>query len=141
LSQIERSIVLPFTREQLFSLVSDIPRYPEFVPYCLDAKILNENQGVVEGSLRAGYKGLGYNFATQNTNQAPEQIKMKLLSGPFQRLEGDWFFDETAHGTQIRLKLTIVFKNPILGMMFKHKIDELTDLVMKAFIDRARVLY
>lgn len=141
MSQIERSILLPYTREQLYSMVSDFSRYPEFVPYCVEAKTLKEEQGVVEGTLRVGYKGLGYNFATKNTNYAPEQIRMELLSGPFERLEGTWHFESQPTGCRVRLQLTIVFKNALLGMMFKHKIDESTDMMMDAFIARARELY
>jgi ribosome-associated toxin RatA of RatAB toxin-antitoxin module len=141
LSQIERTIALPYTREQLYNLVSDVPSYPQFVPYCVDAKVLSDNQGVVDGSLRVGYKGLGYTFATRNINHPHEHIHMALLSGPFQRLEGDWYFDHTAGGCQVRLRLTIIFKNPLLSMMFKGKIDELTDMMVTAFVQRARDMY
>lgn len=125
----------------MFKLVSDIPAYPQFLPYCVEAKVVSENQGVVDGSLRVGYKGLGYTFATRNINHPSDHIHMALLSGPFQRLEGDWHFDIAAGGCQVRLRLTIVFKNPLLGMMFKHKIDELTDMMVTAFVQRARDLY
>lgn len=141
MSQIERSVHLPYTREQLFNLVSDIPSYPQFVPYCVQAQILTDNQGVIEGSLRVGYKGLGYTFATQNINHPSDHIHMALLSGPFERLEGDWHFDMAAGGCQVRLCLTIIFKNPLLGMMFKHKIDELTDMMVAAFMQRAQEVY
>lgn len=141
MSQIERSIRLPYTTEQLYSLVSDINAYPAFLPYCLDAKILSEDQGRVEGTLRVGYKGLGYTFATRNTNHPPGHIHMQLLSGPFQRLEGDWTFQPTDSGTHVKLRLIIVFKNALLGMMFKHKIDELTDVMVAAFVARAKEIY
>jgi ribosome-associated toxin RatA of RatAB toxin-antitoxin module len=141
LSQIERSVLLPYTVEQLFALVSDIPSYPAFLPYCLEAKVLSQQASIIQGLIRVGYKGLGYNFTTQNTEEPPQHIHMKLLSGPFHRLEGDWIFEQTPNGTWVRLKLTIVFKNPVLGLMFKHKIDELTDTVVAAFIKRAREIY
>jgi ribosome-associated toxin RatA of RatAB toxin-antitoxin module len=134
-------MVLPYACEQVYRLVSEIAHYPQFLPYCLDAKILEENQGVLKGTLRVGYKGLGYNFATQNRNQPPGHIQMELLSGPFQKLEGHWHFDPRPEGCQVRLELTLEFKHPLLGRLFRHKIEEVTDLMVQAFIDRAKELY
>ncbi len=139
---VERSIQLPYTREQLFALVSDIGQYPRFLPYCQDAKILRQQGNTVHGTLRVGYKGLGYNFATQNTNQAPGQIRMQLLSGPFQKLEGDWLFQAIPQGgTRVHLRLDIILKPAVLGILFKSKIDEMTDLMVSAFVQRAKDLY
>jgi len=139
---VERSIHMPYTREQLFSLVSDIRQYPQFLPYCQEAKILSQQENTVKGSLRIGYKGLGYNFATKNTNQAPGHIRMQLLSGPFQRLEGDWLFEALPQGgSRVHLRLDIVLKPALLGILFKSKIDEMTDLMVAAFMQRAKDLY
>jgi ribosome-associated toxin RatA of RatAB toxin-antitoxin module len=139
---VERSIQLPYTREQLFSLVSDIGQYPRFLPYCQDAKILSRQGSTVQGTLRIGYKGLGYSFATKNIEQAPGQIRMQLLSGPFQRLEGDWLFEALPQGgTRVHLRLDIVLKPAVLGILFKSKIDDMTDLMVASFVQRAKDLY
>lgn len=141
MSLIERSIHMPYTCEQVFDLVSDITAYPQFVPYCLDTKITAAHNRVLEGTLRVGYKGLGYTFVTRNTNRPPEHIRMELLSGPFRRLEGEWLFKPDSQGCKVDLRLTIVFKNPLLAVMFKKKIDEVTDMMVSAFVQRARELY
>jgi ribosome-associated toxin RatA of RatAB toxin-antitoxin module len=139
---IERSVQLPYSQEQLFNLVNDIEQYPQFLPYCQEAKILRQNPGAITGKLRVGYKGLSYGLETQNTHTIPHQISMQLISGPFQKLEGKWDFHSLTDKTcQVKLQLNIVFKQALLGVLFKRKIDEITDLMVAAFIQRAKDLY
>lgn len=139
---IKRSIQSPYTQEQLFKLVTDISEYPRFLPYCQGAIVLGRQGNRVKGTLHIGYKGLSYPFATQNLETPPSHIRMQLLSGPLQKLEGDWVFDSLpTGGCQVRLQVELLLKPAVLGILFKSKIDEITDLMVDAFVKRAKDLY
>lgn len=126
----------------MFALVADIDHYSTFLPYCTDSYVLREEGDKVEGSLRVGYKGMGYTFTSHNHNQPPERIHMALSKGPFERLEGDWCFTPTTPtGTRVEIELTVEFKHRLMGLALNHKLDEITDKVVDAFIERAKVIY
>lgn len=139
---ISRTVYLPYTPEQLFQLVADIDHYADFLPHCTASHILSEHNDHVTASLRVGYKNIGYTFTSHNHNQAPNAIHMSLSQGPFSRLEGEWRFTPHAPtGVRVELQVTVEFKHGLLGLAFNRKLDEVTDLMVNAFIQRAQALY
>lgn len=142
LPHISRTVFLPYTPAQLFELVADIDHYADFLPYCTASYILSEQGEKVEASLRVGYKNMGYTFTSHNHNQPPDTIHMTLSQGPFSQLEGEWRFTPHAPtGVRVDLHLTIVFKHGLIGLALNRKLDEVTDLMVNAFSERARVIY
>lgn len=139
--QLERTLNLPYTPEQLYKLVDDIEQYPQFLPYCTEAKVLKREGETVEGSVRVGYKNIGYTFCTRNHHVPFERIHMSLAEGPLKELEGEWMFSGTEHGCQVQLRLRISFKNKLMDIAFQKKMHDVTDKMVNAFVDRAKAVY
>ena len=101
---IERSALLPHSAEQIFDLVADIERYPEFLEGCVGAHILERTEHSVTATLRLSKGGISHGFTTQNTLKRPECMELKLIEGPFEAFSGHWVFRPLGEGAW-RLRL------------------------------------
>lgn len=140
--QIERTTLVPYSCQQMFDLVNDIPSYPEFVPGCVDANILNQKDGQIDAELVISKAGIQQRFATRNHLTAPHRIDMGLLKGPFKSLSGGWTFetmDENA--CKISFKLDFEFSSRMLQFAFGKVFNEITRRQVDAFAQRAKVVY
>jgi coenzyme Q-binding protein COQ10 len=139
---------LPYAPEQLFRLVGDVARYPEFVPWITSMRTWNERtlaEGIdaVDAEAGVGFAFLREKFATRVRRDAhTHQIDVSLLSGPFRKLDNRWRFLDGGHGTT-RIDFTIDFQfksrllEGVLNANFAHAVDRL----MGCFETRARTLY
>ena len=89
---IERSALLAHPVEQVFDLVADIERYPEFLKGCVGADILKREAMQVTATLRLSRAGISHGFTTHNTMQRPHRIDLALVDGPFTHFAGHWSF-------------------------------------------------
>jgi len=139
---VQRSARVPYTAEQMFDLVNDVERYPEFLHWCKGAKV-NARQGdTLEATLEIGVLGFQQSFRTRNTVQRPERIGIDLVSGPFRRLRGEWrFAPASGGGTDISLSLLFEVTVSPFGVVFTKVFEELVRSQMTAFIDHAADVY
>ncbi len=89
---IERSALLAHPIEQVFDLVADIERYPEFLKGCVGADILERGENSVTATLRLSRAGISHGFTTHNTMERPHRIDLALVDGPFKHFAGHWTF-------------------------------------------------
>ncbi len=128
--------------EQMFDLVNNINAYPEFVPDCADAKVLEQNEEFITASLKIAKGGLSKWFTTKNTLLPENKIQMQLVEGPFKRLSGGWSFvplDKNA--CKVILTLEFEFKNRLIQMAFGKVFNEVANNMVAAFINRAKTVY
>lgn len=126
----------------MFDLVADIESYPEFLPGCSDAKILEDRGDEVIAQLKLSQGPLKLNFTTRNVLTRPRRISLELVDGPFTALSGDWLFEPlSAAGTKLTLALTFAFasrmKDVAMGLVFEQTCNMLVD----AFVKRADRVY
>lgn len=139
--QVNRSLRLPYTSAQIYALVVDIEKYPEFLPYC-EAVALHWARGnQLEATVSVSYKALKYSFTTQNTNISTRKITMELQKGPLKSLVGAWKFEDVEEGCEVMLQLNVEFQNKLLDMMLRPKTNEYADVFIDAFVARAKKLY
>jgi ribosome-associated toxin RatA of RatAB toxin-antitoxin module len=139
---VEKSVLVPYAAARMHALVSDVERYPEFLPWCGGAHVEAREEGVVRASVLIDYHGIKQSFKTENRSTPPELIEIRLVSGPFRQLDGLWRFTElAADASKIEFRLHYEFSNRLLeklvGPVFKHIANTLLD----AFLRRARQLY
>lgn len=140
--QIERSALVFFSAQQMFDLVNDVSRYPEFLPGCKAARILRQSEAEMEAELELGKAGLGKSFTTLNELQAPHRIGMTLVNGPFKKLQGGWTFTELqSNACKVELKLEFEFSSRLVELAFGKIFKELTAAMVNAFTERARQIY
>ena len=135
---IQKSEVLPYTPEQVYSLVADVERYPEFLPWCKGARIKDSNQGVI-AKLTVGYGPLSTSFTTRTRNEPGKEIRIALVEGPFERLEGAWHFrSQNEEKTRISLDLRFRFADHGLGALFNSVFEKAMEKILDAFKDPLR---
>jgi ribosome-associated toxin RatA of RatAB toxin-antitoxin module len=142
LPTVKRSARAPYTAEQMFDLVNDIEAYPKFLHWCRGARIDVAQGNTLEATLDIGALGFQQSFRTRNTLSRPDRIGIDLVSGPFQRLRGEWrFLPAVSAGTDVSLTLTFEVTMSPFGLVFAKVFEELAGAQMRAFIDRAKVVY
>ena len=140
--QIERSALVFYSARQMFELVNDVPRYPEFLPGCAKAQILQQSADQMLAKLQVKKAGISQEFTTRNTLVTNSQIQMQLESGPFKALSGGWTFVPLSdEACKMVLSLDFEFSNKIVEFAFGKIFNELTAAMVGAFTQRAKQVY
>lgn len=138
---------LPYTPEQLFDLVGDVARYPEFVPWVTSMRVYNEriepeNVRALDAEAAVGFSFLRERFATRvRRDPAAHVIDVSLLSGPFRKLENRWRFTEVDGGARIDFVIDFEFKVRLLDAFLRANFDKAVNRLITCFEGRARSLY
>lgn len=140
--QVRRSALLPYSATQVFDLVRDIERYPEFLPWCSAAQIVSDQAEEVIAELTIMKGRISERFTTRNVLAYPDSIELELVHGPFKRLAGIWRFTALAAlGSKVELELDFEMSRSLiqktLGIIFAHAAGTMVD----AFCARARAVY
>ena len=142
LPTVKRSARVPYTAPQMFDLVNDVEKYPQFLHWCTGARIDSRQGNVMEATLDIGVLGFHRAFRTRNTLSRPERIQIELVSGPFRRLKGEWRFKQLVQaGTEVELMLAFEVTLSPFGSIFSKVFEELAGAQMTAFVQRAQKLY
>jgi ribosome-associated toxin RatA of RatAB toxin-antitoxin module len=142
LPTVQRRAHVPYSAEQMFDLVNDVERYPQFLHWCHAARVDVRHGNTLEATLDIGVLGFRQSFRTRNTLQRPERIGIELVSGPFRRLRGEWRFAPAgSSGTDVSLSLRFEVTMSPFGTLFAKVFEELAGAQMSAFTARAAKLY
>lgn len=140
--QIERSALVFYSARQMFELVNDVPRYPEFLPGCVKADILQQSDTQMLARLEVKKAGISQQFTTRNTLLKNSQIQMQLESGPFKSLSGGWtFLPLSEEACKVVLSLEFEFSSKLIEFAFGKIFTELTAAMVGAFTQRAKQVY
>jgi ribosome-associated toxin RatA of RatAB toxin-antitoxin module len=126
----------------MFALVDGIEAYPEFLPWCKSTRILSRSEDEVRATIELSKGGVEKAFTTCNRNQKNKMIEMRLIEGPFKRLEGFWRFDALGDdGCKVSLDLEFEFASRILGMVVGPVFSQIANSLVDAFQQRAVDVY
>lgn len=126
----------------MFRLVADIGEYPDFLPWCSDARELRRDGDTVDASIELHKGTIRKSFTTHNIRREGESITIHLLDGPFRQLEGVWkFADLGTQGSKVTLDMEFEFDSRLLDMMFGAFFEETCNSLVDAFIRRAQSVY
>ncbi|MCO7247959.1 MULTISPECIES: type II toxin-antitoxin system RatA family toxin [Halomonadaceae] len=135
---VNRSALVRHTPKQMFDLVNDFERYPEFLPGCRRARLLEHDDDHLIGEMTLGRAGVEQSVTTRNDLFSPERIEMSLVSGPFKRLKGRWQFIPMGDGAcKVSLDMEFEFANRLLGMAFGRLFQQIAGQLVDAFTRRA----
>ena len=139
---IHRSALVPHSPEQMFALVDDIERYPEFLPWCRSAREISRDEDEVVASLDLAKGSVHKTFTTRNRLQPGKMIEMRLVDGPFRHLEGFWRFDRLqGDACRISLDLEFEFSSKLVGLAIAPVFNPVANSLVDAFVQRANRLY
>jgi ribosome-associated toxin RatA of RatAB toxin-antitoxin module len=140
--EIRRSALVTFTPEQMFDLVIDVERYPEFLPWVAAAQLHERSEHDLVASMEMQRAGVHERFATRNEFVRPDYMTLRLLQGPFRTLDGRWSFTPiAASGTRVELEMRFEFANPVVSLLFGKAFEQSCNTLIDAFIARARSLH
>ena len=142
MQNINKEKIVPYSAVNMYSLVADIEKYPDFVPYCTNSEILTSSDNLVEASIEVSYLGMSQLLTTKNTITPNAKMTMTLVKGPVESLIGCWsFVDVNGTSSKVSLELAFDMGNKTLGMLSVGLVDKAASQIMSAFITRAEQLY
>ena len=134
--------VLPYTPEQLFALVADVERYPEFLPWCVGARIRERRPDLIVADLVIGFRMFRERFTSRVSLDSPRRIDVAYTEGPFRYLNNHWIFEATpGGGCRIDFFVDFEFKSRILQHLIEVLFHEAVRRMVAAFEHRAQQLY
>jgi ribosome-associated toxin RatA of RatAB toxin-antitoxin module len=138
---VHRSVILERSCEQMFVLVDEVERYPEFLPWCSGTELIERTGEVTRGRIDIAYAGLQTSIETFNRKQAPHHMALELVEGPFSAFSGEWRFVPLGDsGCRVALSVDYAFESVVLervmGPVFGHVIGTLVE----RFVARAQDL-
>ncbi len=135
--------ILPHRPEQLFDLVADVGRYPEFLPWCVAARVMSQSETDLRAELAIGFKGIRERFVSRVALDRPNlRIDVAYEKGPFKYLNNHWQFQPHGDGQcQLDFHVDFEFRSRILEMLMGKLFDEAVRRMVRAFEQRADALY
>jgi ribosome-associated toxin RatA of RatAB toxin-antitoxin module len=139
---VERSALVVYTPAQMFALVNDVARYPDFLPWCIGVKVEEVSATERIAALKIARGVLQTEFTTRNTLLPDAQIHMQLMHGPFRDLTGLWRFEAIgARGSRVEFRVQFEFKNRLTAAAFDAVFETLCGSIVDAFAQRAQRVY
>lgn len=136
----ERRLVA-YSPAQMFDLVADVGRYPEFLPWCLRADITFTSQERIDAKLTIGWKMLRESFASRIRLCRPGEIIVEYAQGPFRYLHSEWNFTENARGCSVDFSVDFEFRSPLLRAAMDPLFMPAVHKMIRAFEARAESIY
>lgn len=142
MSTIVRSALVGYSALQMYALVEKIEAYPEFLPWCQSARVLERGDTKTIAALAVGLKGLKQSFTTENVNTHGQSIDMRLVEGPFKSFRAAWKFQRLSEAAaRIEFSMKHEFSSRLLAKALDPLFDHIADTMVDAFIRRAEVVY
>lgn len=138
---------MPYSAQQMYDLVSDVARYPEFLPWCAAARIRSRMPDgaseVMLADLVISFKVFRERFGSRVVlHPVPKTIDTEYLDGPFKYMKSTWAFEDLAEGgCRVAFFVDFEFKNAILQGIIGLVFNEAMQRIVRAFEERAEALY
>lgn len=139
---VEKSVLVPFSAEQMFVLVDNVAEYPLFLPWCGGASVVVVGESTIHATVHINYLQIKQSFTTENVRQPPNNITMTLQDGPFRSLDGNWRFTALSPtACKIEFKLHYEFSNKLLEKLLGPVFHFVANSFVDAFTHRAEKVY
>jgi ribosome-associated toxin RatA of RatAB toxin-antitoxin module len=142
---VHKSVLIWYSAQEMFALVTDVASYPQFLPWCDRATVLVQDEHGMTAEIGIAFGGIHQTFTTRNEHVPGRQVRMKLVEGPFSRLDGEWKFVELGGSEQrackVELELHYGFDNAALSALVGPVFDKIAGSLVDAFVKRAEQVY
>jgi ribosome-associated toxin RatA of RatAB toxin-antitoxin module len=149
MKHVKKSVLLWYSPAEMYRLVTDVPAYPTFLPWCEKAEVLETHEDGVTARVHLGYAGVRHAFTTRNTHRPDAELLMSLVDGPFSLLEGSWQFlplktaagEDQAAACKIEFDLRYAFSSRPLELVLSPVFDRVANTFVDSFVSRAEQVY
>ena len=146
---IHRSALVLHTAREMYDLVEDVERYPEFLSWCVASDVTSRTEEEQLASLTVSFAGFERSFTTRNRLEPGRAVFLSLVDGPFERLSGQWQFiplgttgsEQGEAGCKVCLDLGFSVQSGLLGAAFARGFAFMADQMVGDFVSRARDVY
>ncbi len=140
---VTKSVLIWYSPEEMYALVTDVERYPQFLPWCDKARVVNSDDSGMTAEIGIAFSGVRHTWTTRNEHVPGRQVSIKLVNGPFSRLDGEWNFKPLGDERACRVELTLHygFDNATLSKMVGPVFDKIAGNMVEAFVKRAGQVY
>jgi len=145
MKNVNKSVLIWYSPEEMYALVTDVARYPEFLPWCDHGKVVEQDDSGMVAEMGITFSGIRQVFTTRNEHVPGRVVHMRLLKGPFSRLDGGWQFVPLGDGSQracrVEFKMDYGFDNRALAAVVGPVFDKIAASLVDAFVKRAEQVY
>jgi len=142
MADVNKTVLIGQSADRMYSLVTDVARYPEFLPWCGGVDIYEQTETILDAKIKIHFKGIEQFFHTRNTNQRPNSIDMQFVDGPFKKFTGQWrFISLREDACKIEFHLHWEFKSAILDKIIGPVFSYIASTFVDCFVKRAEQLY
>ena len=139
---VERSVLVLHSASQMFDLVADVEKYPQFMPWCGGATVSAHDAHGMQASITISFAGIKQTFTTRNKHQYPSCIELELVDGPFSALTGKWeFISLSQDACKVLFTLNYQFSNRTLETLVGPIFNRIATSFIDSFTQRAQVCY
>ena len=131
-----------YSTKEMFDLVNDVEAYSQFLPNCSDSKIVSQQHNNMTASIEISKAGIKKWFTTENIFIDEQTVALRLVDGPFKKLQGKWQFlplDDKA--CKVQLHLEFEFASKLIELAFGKVFNEVAKNMVNAFTQRAKTVY
>jgi len=140
--EIRKTVLVTHSARQMFDLIEAAERYPEFLPWCAAATIVERDESVVSADITFDYHGVRFHFRTRNPKRTPEWMAIHLEHGPFHDFEGEWQLLQLGDaGCRVQFMLRYEFKRSITSRLAGPVFERIANTMVDAFVQRADQVY
>ena len=142
MKKISRSALQPYSAQQMFELVNDVARYPDFLPWCSKGEVLEHDGNEMVAAVHISKGPVQQAFTTRNRIVPYEQIDMTLVDGPFKHLQGQWRFTPLAdNACKVEFDIEYEVAGGLFGKLLAPVFEQIATTLVEAFCQRARSEY
>lgn len=139
---VEKSVLIAHSAAQMFALVDRVEDYPQFLPWCNRTELKFRDEHKTAATLFINYLSVKSHFTTENDKEIPLWMSIRLVDGPFRRLEGLWRFKPLAqHACKIEFQLSYEFSSKIFEKVIGPVFSQIANTFVDAFVKRADQVY
>jgi len=142
---VHRSVLIWYSADEMFALVTDVGQYPKFLPWCDHARVLEQDERGMKAEVGLSFGGVRQSFITRNEHVPGRKVSMKLVDGPFSNLDGRWTFTPVGAAGQrackVELDMNYGFKSGALAAVVGPVFDRIAGSLVDAFVKRAEQVY
>ena len=149
MKHVKKSVLLWYSPREMYDLVTGIEAYPEFLPWCARAEVIEAHEDGMTARLHLAYAGVRHAFTTRNRHAAERSVVLELVDGPFSLLDGTWHFHPLAPpgsgdapaACKIEFELRYAFSSAALEAVVSPVFDRVANTFVDSFVKRAAQVY
>ena len=150
--EVRRNALVPYSPAQMYALVNDVRRYPDFLPWCPATRVHDESAESISATVDMQRAGVRIALTTRNTMRPGEHIDMALVEGPLRSFAASWRFvpirapgegdvPGPLRGCRVELLISFEFRNAALGLVLGPLFESTWNSLVDAFVRRAHEVY